>query len=185
MKLKESCNTIYSIQVNKHTRYCMDFDKISSLNPIDVVEDIIYSKKWTFSRATDDELVAEISSKLCQYRLYFAWSEQIRAINFTITFDLKFPLSLSKSIYELLALINEKLWLGHFDITSKNGIPAFRHTVLSAQTNEILYNQLEELVDIAIYECEKYYPAFQLVLFEDGQPSEALELCILDSIGRA
>ena len=87
----------------------MDFDKVISLNPIDVVEDIIYSKNWTFSRAADDELVAELSSQWCQYRLYFAWSEKIKAINFTITFDIKFPLSTSKSIYELLALIKEVL----------------------------------------------------------------------------
>ena len=163
----------------------MDFDSLISPNPIDFVEDIIHSKKWSFSRADDDELVADISSSLCQYRLYFAWSEQIRAINFTITFDLKFPFSNFRSIYELLALINEKLWIGHFDITSKNGIPAFRHTLLVPEKNEILYNQLEELVDIAIYECEKYYPAFQLVLFEEQKPYNALEICLIETIGKA
>ena len=68
-------------------------------NPIDVVEDVIHTKIWAFSRAADHELVAEISSHSCSYRLYFAWSEKIRAINFTITFDLKFPLSNFNSIY--------------------------------------------------------------------------------------
>ena len=62
-----------------------------SLNPIDVVEDVIHAKKWTFSRADEYELVAEIDSQWCQYRLYFTWSEEIKAISFTITFDLKFP----------------------------------------------------------------------------------------------
>ena len=163
----------------------MDFDNLNKANPIDFVEDIIYSKKWSFSRAADDELVADISSQWCQYRLYFAWSEQIRAINFTVTFDLKFPYPTFVAIHELLALINEKLWIGHFDITSKNGIPAFRHTLLVPQKNEILYSQLEELVDIAIYECEKYYPAFQLVLFENSKPEEALKLCQFETIGKA
>ena len=163
----------------------MDIDSLNSLNPIYFVEDIIHSKKWSFSRAADDELVADISSQWCQYRLYFAWSERISAINFTVTFDLKFSYSNFRAIHELLALINEKLWIGHFDITSKNGIPAFRHTLLVPQRNEILYNQLEELVDIAIYECEKYYPAFQLILFKESQPREALELCLLEPLGRA
>ena len=58
----------------------MDFENLNSPNPIDYIEDIIHSKKWSFSRATDDELVADISSQWCQYRLYFSWSEQIRAI---------------------------------------------------------------------------------------------------------
>jgi hypothetical protein len=156
-----------------------------SLNPIDVVEDVIYGKKWTFSRSDDYELVAEISSEWCQYRLYFTWSEQINAISYTITFDLKFPEDKIQKAHELLALINEKLWIGHFDITSKNGIPAYRHTVLSLPENDMLHNQLEDLVDIAIYECEKYYPAFQLVLFEDSNPSKALSLSTFDTIGRA
>ena len=162
----------------------MDFDNLT-LNPIDIVEDVIYSKKWNFSRAADHELVAELTSYWCQYRLYFSWSEQIKAINFTITFDLKFPEAKSKLVYELLALINEKLWIGHFDITSKNGIPAYRHTVLIPYGNKILYDQVEDLVDIAIYECEKYYPAFYITLFEDSKPQEALKLSVIDTLGRA
>ena len=154
-------------------------------NPIDIVEDLIHSKKWTFSRADDYELVAEIASQWCQYRLYFTWSEEIKAISFTVTFDLKFPHSKIKDAHELLALINEKLWIGHFDITSKNGIPAYRHTVLSLPENEMLHHQLEDLVDIAIFECEKYYPAFKLVLFEDTKPSKALSFCTFDTIGQA
>ena len=163
----------------------MDINNLDSVNPIDFVEEIIHSKKWSFTRAANDELVAEISSKWSNYRLYFAWSEQIKAINFTVTFNLKFPSTSLVSIHELLALVNERLWIGHFDVTSRNGIPAFRHTLLVPQKNEYLYNQLEELVDIAIYECEKYYPAFQLLLLEDSKVHEALELCILDSVSRA
>ena len=117
------------------------------LNPIDVVEDVIHSKKWTFSRADEHELVAEITSQWCQYRLYFTWSEQVRAISFTITFDLKFPSNKYKDAHELLALINEKLWIGHFDVTSKNGIPAYRHTMLSFDEGENLHHQLEDLVE--------------------------------------
>ena len=156
-----------------------------NLNPIDVVEEVIYSKKWSFSRADDYELVAEIASKWCQYRFYFTWSEQIRAISLTVTFDLKFPHAKMKDAQELLALINEKLWIGHFDITSKNGIPAYRHTVLSFSEDEVLHHQLENLVDIAIYECEKFYPAFQLVLFEDSDPGKALAISTFDTIGVA
>tara|TARA_B100000029_G_C17557384_1_gene952071 strand:- start:161 stop:649 length:489 start_codon:yes stop_codon:yes gene_type:complete len=162
----------------------MDIDSFSN-NPIDVVEDIIHSKKWNFSRAADHELVAEISSKWCEYRLYFSWSQQIKVINFTITFDIKFPNSKFKEIYELLAKINEKLWIGHFDITSKNGIPAFRHTFFEPNESKILYNQLEEIVDIAIYECEKYYPAFQLILFDEVSTQEAIEICSIETIGSA
>jgi len=155
------------------------------VNPIDVVEDVIYQKKWNFSRADEHELVAEISSQWCQYRLYFNWSEKISAMSFTVTFDLKFPQNKLPKAYELLGLINEKIWIGHFDITNKNGIPAYRNTVLSSGNNDFLHKKLEDLVDIGIYECEKYYPSFQQVLFEEQTPLDALRLSNFDIIGRA
>tara|TARA_Y100000590_G_scaffold453197_1_gene597813 strand:+ start:188 stop:676 length:489 start_codon:yes stop_codon:yes gene_type:complete len=162
----------------------MELDNIP-LNPIDVVEDVIYEKKWSFSRADDYELVADISSKLCQYRLYFSWSEDVRAMSFTITFDLKFPNSKLFQAYELISLINEKLWIGHFDITSKNGIPAFRHTILSRSDNDLLHKKLEDLVDIGVYECEKYYQSFQQVLFDEIDPRKSLVFANFEVAGTA
>ena len=162
----------------------MEIDN-TTLNPIDIVEDVIYEKKWSFSRADDYELVADISSKWCQYRLYFTWSENVRAISFTITFDLKFPESKLFKAYKLIGLINENLWIGHFDITSKNGIPAFRHTLLSSNDNDFLHKKLENLVDIAIFECEKYYPSFQQVLFDEIEPSKSLLFANFEVIGTA
>ena len=162
----------------------MDIENLP-LNPIDIVEEVIYQKKWSFSRADEYELVADISSKCCQYRLYFTWSENINAISFTITFDLKFPQNKIGKAYELIGLINEKLWLGHFDITSKNGIPAYRHTILSNADSDFLHKKLENLVDIAIYECEKYYPSFQQVLFDEVEPSESLLFTNFEVLGSA
>ncbi len=155
------------------------------LNPIDIVEDVIHQKKWNFSRAADHELVAEISSNLCLYRLYFTWSENINALSLSITFDIKFPETKLKKAYELLGLINENLWIGHFDITSRNGIPAFRHTILSNVENEILHKKFEDLVDIGVYECEKFYPSFQQVLFDEVNPKEAIKLSNFEVIGTA
>ena len=155
------------------------------LNPIDIVEDVIHQKKWNFSRAADHELVAEISSQWCSYRLYFTWSENINALSLSITFDIRFPETKLNMAYELLGLINENLWIGHFDITSKNGIPAFRHTILSNSDNDFLHKKLENLVDISIYECEKYYPSFQQTLFHDIEPLESLEFTNFEVIGSA
>ena len=162
----------------------MDIENIA-LNPIDIVEDVIYQKKWNFSRAADHELVAELVSSWCQYRLYFKWSKDISAISFTITFDLKFPQSKLNSAYELLGLINETLWIGHFDITSKNGIPAYRYTVMSISDFDLLHKKLEDLVDIGIYECEKYYPSFHQVLFDEISAEKALKFSNFEIIGRA
>jgi hypothetical protein len=106
-------------------------------------------------------------------------------MSFTITFDLKFPQYKFLKAYELIGLINENLLIGHFDITSKNGIPAFRHTLFSSTDNDFLHKKLEDLVDIAIYECEKYYPSFQQVLFDDIEPTKSLVFANFEVIGSA
>ena len=100
-----------------------------TLNPIDVVEEVVYQKKWSFSRAADHELVAELASKWCKYRLYFSWSENISAMSFTVTFDLRFPESHYERAYELLGLINERLW-----IESGSSTPNLRNVLNALQS---------------------------------------------------
>ena len=48
-----------------------------------------------------------------------------------------------------------------------------------------MHKKFEDLVDIGIYECEKFYPSFQQVLFDDIPPKEAIKLSNFEVIGRA
>ena len=154
-------------------------------NPLDVVEEIIYMKQWSCSRENDYELVSEIRGNHCLYRLYIVWSEKINAISLTITFDLKVPQASKHLIFELLSLINENLWMGHFDITSRTGIPAYRNTLLINNKNIENIGIMEDIVDIGINECEKFYPSFQMVLWEDCSPNTAAATCLMETKGRA
>ena len=99
-------------------------------NPIDLVEEIVIANDWAHDRASDEELVVEISGRWCDYRLYFVWQEEISAMHFSCGFDMKVPKGRRAAVYELLALANEKLWLGHFDLSADDNSPAFRHAVL-------------------------------------------------------
>jgi hypothetical protein len=44
---------------------------------------------------------------------------------------------------------------------------------------------LEDMIDIAITECERFYPAFQFVLWGGKTPAEALEAAMLECVGEA
>ncbi len=99
-------------------------------NPIDLVEEIVSANDWAHDRASEEELVVEISGRWCDYRLYFVWQEEICAMHFSCGFDMKVPKGRRAAVYELLALANEKLWLGHFDLSAEDNSPAFRHAVL-------------------------------------------------------
>ncbi len=154
-------------------------------NPIDQMEQIVTANEWAFDRRSDSEMAAEAPGKWCDYGLYFSWSREIAAMNFTCTFDLKVPAPRRRELYELLALANERLWFGHFGMDPDDGMPLFRHSILLRGTHGASSESLEDMVDIAITECERFFPAFQFVLWGGKSPVEALEAAMLECAGEA
>ena len=154
-------------------------------NPLDVLEEIIILKHWPCSRTNNDELISEIKGNLGAYRIYFAWSEEINAVSLTISFDMKVYQAMRPQMNELLSLINENLWMGHFDITSKSGIPAYRNTYLFREKSLENLKILEDILEIGVSECERFYPAFQMVLLEDYNAREATLSCLMETKGNA
>ena len=157
----------------------------NSANPLDVMEQIVAANDWTFDRRSDSEMAAEAPGKWCDYGLYFSWSHEISAMHFTCAFDLKVPEKRRPALYELLALANERLWIGHFGMDADDGMPVFRHAVLLRGTRGASAESLEDMVDIAITECERFFPAFQFVLWGGKKPAEALAAAMLECVGEA
>ena len=156
-----------------------------SSNPLDIVEQIVTANDWVFDRRSDSEMAAEAPGKWCDYGLYFSWSDEISAMHFTCAFDLKVPEKRRGELYELLALANERLWIGHFGMDSDDGMPVFRHSVLLRGARAASSESLEDMVDIAITECERFFPAFQFVLWGGKAPTDALQAAMLECAGEA
>ncbi len=65
---------------------------------------------------------------------------------------------------KLLALINEQMWLGHFDIWPQEGVVMFRHALVLAGGATASDRQCEAILDAAMDAVDRYYPAFQFVV---------------------
>jgi len=63
--------------------------------------------------------------------------------------------------------------------------PAFRYAVLLRGIGTASVEQVEDLVDIAVSECERFYPAFQLVIWGGKSPEEAMATAMIEPIGEA
>ena len=98
-------------------------------HPLDTVEEIISANEWPCDRTSDDELIAEIPGKWGDYRIHFAWTADMSTLHFSCTIDLKVPRQSRAPVAELLALANERLWLGHFGLSADDGQPMFRYAV--------------------------------------------------------
>ena len=154
-------------------------------NPLDVIEQVVAANDWAFDRRSDHEMAVEAPGKWCNYGLYFSWSSEISAMHFTCAFDMKVPERQRAALYELLALANERLWIGHFGMDADDGMPLFRHSVLLRGATTASAESLEDMVDIAITECERFYPAFQFVLWGGKTPTDALQAAMLECMGEA
>ncbi len=138
------------------------FEDVS--NPLDSVEEILYANEWTFDRMTEDELTVQITGKMGEYKLFFQWQEEYSAMQFTCQFDLDVKREAMDVASKTMTGINSGLWLGHFDFREGTEIPCFRHTTLfRGQTQTSGAEHIEDLVDIALAECERYYPVFDML----------------------
>ena len=158
---------------------------VVAANPIDLVEEIVQANEWAHDRASDEEMAVEIAGRWCDYHLLFVWQREICALHFTCGFEMKVPKARRGAVFELLAVVNERMWLGHFDVTAAARSPCFRHGVLLRGASGACVEQIEDLVDIAVSECERFYPAFQLVVWGGKPPEEAIAAAMIDPVGEA
>lgn len=158
---------------------------IPSANPLEVVEEIVNANEWAFDRANEDELIVEIGGKFCDYRLFFIWRDDVSALHFTCVFETKAPAQRRRDVHDLLVMVNEKMWLGHFDLCHEDGVPMFRHTILLRGARGASVEQLEDLVDVALSECERFYPALQYVCWGGKSAQDALAASMFDTVGEA
>ena len=158
---------------------------VVAANPIDLVEEIVQANEWAHDRASDEEMAVEIAGRWCDYRLFFVWQREVSALHFTCAFEMKVPKARRAAVFELLAVVNERMWLGHFDVTADTQSPCFRHGVLLRGASGACVEQIEDLVDIAVSECERFFPAFQLVVWGGKPAEEAIAAAMIDPMGEA
>jgi len=154
-------------------------------NPLDVLEEIVVANEWPFDRASDDEMIVEIGGRWCDYRLFFVWQQEISAMQFSCQMNMKVQGHRRSAVNDLLAEVNSRMWLGHFDVCADEQTPMFRHTTLLRGSRGASVEQLEDLVEISLSECERYYPAFQFVIWGGKSAPEAVSAAILDTVGEA
>ncbi len=157
----------------------------SKHNPLYIVERLIEFNEWQFDRRSDEEIAVQVPGSWCDYSLFFAWSDEMEAMHFTCAFDMRVAPDHLTRAYELLALVNEKMWLGHFGVWADEGLPMFRATLPLRGKHELSLEQTEDLVETAILECERFYPAFQYVIWGGKSAREAIDAAMIDTVGEA
>ena len=155
------------------------------INPLDVVERLAAGHDWSFERASDDEITILVTGKWTDYQLSYTWMGDIEALHLACAFDLKVPERRRAEVQALISLINERLWVGHFDLWSTENVVMFRHSLLLAGGAEPTHAQCETMLRVSVEACERYFQAFQFVMWAGKTAREALDAVLFETEGEA
>jgi hypothetical protein len=154
-------------------------------NPLDVIEQMATLRAWAFERDSADEVTLFVTGRFAEYHLSFTWMDELEAMHLACAFDLKAPTRCRGELLELINMVNEQLWIGHFDYWSKDGIVMFRQSLILAGVRTASDGQCAALLGTAVDASERYYPAIQFVTWAGKTAREALDATMFETSGEA
>ena len=154
-------------------------------SPISLLEELFFQLEWNYERLAENEIAAEIEGRWCSYRLFALWRQDLECFMFSALIDIKVPQPKRHAIEILLSMLNPKVLLGHFEVAPDDELPAFRYSLTLRGNPGATLEQMEEIINTAVVECDRLYPALQFVLWGGKTPEEALLAAMLDTYGEA
>ena len=153
--------------------------------PVEMLAQLFEAHGWPCEFTGEDEISGEIQGSWTTYQVKGVWRREDRVLQLLCLPEIRVPDTKRKVAYELLAMINEQLWLGHFDIWSQGGVLLYRHGLMLGEEGLLSLSMAQVAVEAAVSECDRFYPAFQFVLWGDKNPREALDAALVDAAGEA
>ena len=153
--------------------------------PIDVLARYCEAHGWPHEHVGEDEVVTTVQGSWTSYELRGVWRAEDQVLQIMLFPEVRMIEERRAATLEALALINEQLWMGHFELWSASGMILYRHATLIGGDGTLPLATADTLVQTAIDECERFYPVFQFVLWGGKSPSEAIAAALIETRGEA
>ena len=154
------------------------------LDPLEAVEQAVLAEQFPYER-DELELHMAVPGEWRDHQIWFAYRPELDVIHVCASLELKAPENRMAAIYELITRMNERLWIGHFDLWSDDGSIVFRHALSVPQAEPISPSQAASLIAAAREAGERFYPAFHYLLWSGKSPVEAVAAAMFDTAGEA
>lgn len=160
------------------------FQKPTLKNPIDELEELVIAQDLPYLRFGPHELMVRYPDSWENFQSFWTWDKDFQSLDVSASSLFKFKPAQRMVIYELLSLINDQLWIGHFDLTDEDS-PTFRHTILLRDLQGSIVSVVEDLFAVVLAEYQRFFPAFEYVVKYDKSPQEALSFALIETHGEA
>ena len=163
----------------------MDRDDEDDAAPVDMLAQLFEARGWPYEFAGDDEITGEVQGSWAKYQVRGIWRREDHVLQLLCLPDIRVPEDKREPMFEALALVNEQMWLGHFDVWSNGMVLLYRHALMLGDEGLLSIAQAQTAIEAAVDECDRFYPVFQFILWGDKTPSEALAAAMVDAAGEA
>ena len=155
------------------------------LHPIDIVENLAYHHDWDFDRIADDQIAMAVEGQWRTYSLTLAWSDYDETLRLVCSFEMEPPEAKVPQLYELINHMNDQCWAGAFSYWPEHKLMLYRYGLVLSGGQMATPEQVDAIVQAAVSNCERYYPAIQLMVWGERPAKEAMQVAIAEAYGRA
>lgn len=168
--------------MNSVNREFVDLDQ----SPIDIVEDLAEMRRWDVDRLAEDQIAMAVEGAWRTYSLSLAWYDPDEVLRMVCTYEMDVPKDRLPIVYEAIENANDRLWCGGFNLWKDQGLMVYRYGLSLRGGAPATFEQVDAMLHGAVENCERFYPAFQLVAFdEDATVESAMQGALLEAAGRA
>jgi hypothetical protein len=155
------------------------------VHPIDIVENLAEHNDWQFDRVGDDQIAMAVEGQWRTYSITLAWSAHDETLRMVCTFEMDPPSEKLPALFEALNEVNDQCWSGAFTYWREQKLMVYRYGLLMSGGQDASPEQIGTIITAAVLNAERYYPAFQLVVWGDRTPRDAMQVAIAEAYGRA
>lgn len=153
--------------------------------PVDMLVALFEARGWPYELIGEDELSGEVQGAWAKYQMRAIWRREDNVLQLLCLPEVRVGDDKRTAMFELMSLVNEQLWLGHFDLWSSGSVLLYRHGMMLGDDGLLSILQAQMAVEHAVEECDRFYPAFQFVLWGGREPKDALDAALIDAAGEA
>lgn len=153
-------------------------------DPLDVVEHVLAAENLPFDRTEDGDLAFSLAGDWKDYELWFAWRPEGDCLQLCLSMDVAVPTEGRAAAQELIAAINPRVWLGHFELW-EDGEVIFRHGMALMTGEQPSLAQAAAMIDVAVEAADRFYPAYDFLTRGAKSPQEAIAACMFETVGEA
>src|ERR1700731_2883996 len=149
-------------------------DTLIALDPLDVVERVLAAENLSFDRTDDGDLAFALTGDWKDYELWFAWRPEADCLQLCLSIDRRAGKPERAQACELANLVNQRVWVGNFEVWSEAGEVVFRHAMALPEGERPTLAQAASMIDAAMEAADRFYPAFDFLLASDKSPEGAI-----------